>query len=140
MYGKKARVHPVGWRARDERAHPVVQDAIDKGYLTSGETYWITGLTSHDVANESRLSVGRALEHFGLARAVRVVDELGNPCWKNCADPDAPHGVSFRLSSKDSARAYIAAQSGGDPSKLKYNPYKKKGPGHFNDAGEWISH
>jgi hypothetical protein len=128
--------HPKALRPRDERAHPVVQDAYDKGYLDTGADYAIRGLASHDVANEVRLSVGRAQAHLGFSQAARVVDEAGMPCWKACADPSAPHGVTFKLWSKDGARAHVFRQSGGDPANLKFNPWQKADPALVDDHGK----
>src|ERR1700679_3193338 len=106
MDQKTPKRHPNAWVKRDERAHPVIEDAISKGYMDSEESYYVMNLPSHEVANQSRLSVTRALEHYGLAKACRVVDQEGNPCYKDCQDPAAPHGVSFVLRSKTSAREH----------------------------------
>lgn len=117
--------HPRALKQRDERAHPVVQDALDRGYLDSGQDYVIPPLPNHATANRVRISVVRALEHFNLGKAARVVDQDGNPCWHDCADPDALHSVTFRLHSKKGARAHVLQSTGGDPSKLKYNPFAR---------------
>jgi hypothetical protein len=130
--------HPNRMRPRDESAHPVVQDAIDRGYLVSGEKYHVPGLMTHDIANTARLSVGRALEHFGLSRAAWVTDADGNPCFRDCKDPSAPHGVGFQLYTKDGARAHVVRESGGDPAKLKFNPHMPRKTGRFSDDGKWI--
>jgi hypothetical protein len=117
--------HPKALRPRDERAHPVVKDAHDKGYLDTGRDYHIPGMASHDAANEARLSVQRAQTHLGFGMAARVVDGDGMPCWKDCQDPNAPHGVTFKLWSKEGARGHVFHQSQGDPGNLKYNPWKR---------------
>lgn len=122
-------------KPRDERAHPVVKEALDRGFLDTGQDFPIPGLSSHDVANEVRLSVQRAQVHLGFAMAARVVDEYGKPCWKACQDPSAPHGVTFRLWSKDQARGHVFRASQGDPSNLKYNPWKKAEPRVVDDSG-----
>ena len=125
-------------RKADTRAYPLVQDAIDKGYLESGATYMVRGLPDHATANEARLSVGRALVNSNLAKAAWVVDADGvqcNPLKTPCKDEKAPHGVGFRLISKDSGRAYIVRQSGGNPANLKWNPFDRAKPKGFNDDG-----
>lgn len=122
-------------RPRDERAHPVVQDALDKGYLDSGEVYQITGFATHDAANQARLSVNRAGQHMNVSTPCWVTDEAGESCYKACADPDAPHGVFFRLHSKDAARKHIVHVTGGDPSKLKFNPFARGSGPVVDDAG-----
>lgn len=123
-------------RQADTRAHGVVQDAIDRGFLESGEDYWIRNLPNHQVANESRLSVGRALVHFNLSRTAWVTDADGNPCYRECVDASAPHGVKFRCFSKTAGRRHIVQQAGGDPSKLKYNPFGKRKNEAFDDDGK----
>jgi hypothetical protein len=129
--------YPHAAGGRDERAHDVIQDAVDKGYLDTGRKYIVPGLPSHEAANQARMSITRGLHHFGLSPAAWVTDADGNQCGKGCSTPDAPHGAGFELHSKDSARKYIVRQTGGDPSKLKFNPYAPPRPARFNDAGEW---
>lgn len=123
-------------RPRDESAHAVIQDALDKGYLDTGTEYPIRGFASHEVANRARLSVQRGQAHLGFGMAARVVDEAGMPCWKDCQDPAAPHGVTFKLWSKNGARAHVFRQSQGDPQNLKYNPWKKAQPRLIDDQGK----
>lgn len=125
-------------RPRDERAHPVIQDAYAKGYLDTGADYPISGLASHAIANEVRLAVQRGQGHLGFAEAARVVDEDGNPCFRACQDPLAPHGVTFRLWSKDGARAHVFRQTSGDPANLKYNPWKRADPALVDDRGKAV--
>jgi hypothetical protein len=130
--------YPHASGERDERAHGVIQDAIDKGYLDTGRKYMIPGLPSHDVANETRLSLGRGLTHFGLCKSAWVADADGTPCYRDCQDPDGPHQAGFELHSKNAGRRYLVKQTGGDPTKLKWNPYSSKKPGRFSDSGKWI--
>lgn len=121
---------------RDERAHPVVNDALDRGYLDTGREYPVDGIASHDAANEARLSVKNAATHLGVSEACWVVDGAGNPCGADCQAPGTPHGIRFRLHNKNAARAYITRQSGGDPSKLKYNPFQRGEPRRIDDNGQ----
>lgn len=130
--------YPHASRARDERAHGVIQDAIDKGYLDTGQKYIVPGLRDHATANAVRQSITRGLNHFGLSPSAWVTDADGEQCYKDCKDPDAPHGAGFELHSKNQARAYLVKQTGGDPSKLKYNPYAPPRQGRFSDDGTWI--
>lgn len=116
-------------RPRDESAHPVIQQAMDQGYIGSEGAYPIDGFATHDAANRGRLAIKRGGEHLGVSAAPWVVDQYGEHCPGPCKDPNAPHGVRFRLWSKDSARQHVLTQSGGDPAKLRYNPFMKgKGP------------
>jgi hypothetical protein len=134
-----ARRYPHAAGPRDESAHGVIQDAVDKGYLDTGRKYYVGNLASHDIANEARKSITRGLAHFGLAPTAWVTDKDGNPCWKDCKAPDAPHGAGFELHSKNAARKYVVAATGGDPSKLRYNPFTPPRAGRFDDNGTWIS-
>ena len=131
--------YPHAAGARDERAHGVIQDAIDKGYLDTGQKYIVGGLPSHDIANQTRVAITRGLVHFGLAPAAWVTDQAGEQCWKDCADPDAPHGAGFELHSKNEARKHVVRQTAGDPAKLKFNPYSPPRQGRFDDNGHWNS-
>jgi hypothetical protein len=127
--------HPAAMRQRDESAHPVVEDAIERGYIDTSRIYPINGFTTHHAANEGRLSINRAGQHLGVSISSWVTDQGGEPCYRQCQDLQAPHGVHFRVWSKNSARQHVYHQSGGDPANLKYNPFaKKKGPA-VDDAG-----
>lgn len=123
---------------RDERAHPVVNDALDRGYLDTGREYPVDGIGGHDAANEARLSVKRAADHLGVSEACWVVDQAGNPCGQDCQAPGTPHGIRFRLHNQNSARAYINRQVGGDPSKLKYNPFQRGETRRIDDNGQHL--
>jgi hypothetical protein len=112
-------------RPRDESAHGVVTDAINQGYIGTDRPYPIRGIQGHEAANQARLSINRAGRHLGVSIACWVVDNDGEGCWKDCQDPQAPHGVFFRLHSKNQARGHVVASTGGDPAKLKYNPFKR---------------
>ena len=118
--------NPNRTKARDERGHPVVEDAIKRGHEASGAEYHIGPVPSHDAADEGRRIVSRALEHYGYPRAARVVDQDGNPCWKDCQDPNAPHSITFRLFRKSGARDFTFRAANGNPDNLKYNPYRRR--------------
>lgn len=134
-----AKRYPHAAGPRDETAHEVIQDAVDRGYLDTGRKYYVGDLNGHETANEARKSITRGLQHFGLAPTAWVTDQAGNPCWKACQDPDAPHGAGFELHSKNAARRHVATQTGGDPAKLKYNPFAPPRPGRFDDDGQWVA-
>jgi hypothetical protein len=123
----------------DERGHPVVRDAIDKGHVVSGEPYAVNGFAGHRAANEGRRVIRVAGEHLGVSVAAWVTDAGGNQCYRSCQDPDAPHGVQFRLFTKQSGRQHVARETGGDPGKLKYNPFVKAERRILDDHGRRIS-
>lgn len=117
--------HPQGMRERDERAHPVVQDAIDKGFLGTGRPYTVEGFTSRDAANEGRRSINNAARHLGVScrsREAEDLHELTDGTWQ----------VSFRIWPKNAGRAHIHRQAGGDPANLSYNPFAR-GQGPYRD-------
>lgn len=125
-------------READTRAHAVIADALAKGHLESSEPYFVMGLPTHDAANQARLSVGRGLVHHNFARASWVVDADQQPCnplKAPCRDPKGPHGVAFAIYAKSAARRHVYQQSGGDPQKLKYNPFAKRNTGGYDDDG-----
>lgn len=130
--------YPHAARARDERAHAVIQDAVDQGYLDSGRKYQVPGLKDHDTANQTRLSIARGLEHFGLVRAAWVTDADGGQCYTDCKDPAAPHGAAFELHSKNRGRHHIAQTTEFDPGKMKYDPRASRRTSRFDDDGKWI--
>lgn len=129
--------HPDRMQARDERAHKVIQDAADKGYLDSGKPYIIQGFPTHDAAVEAMYTLQRGLEHFGLAKSAWVTDEAGEQCYQDCKNANAPHGAGFELHSKNAARRHVVKETGGDPSKLKYNPHARRRQGRFDPDGTW---
>lgn len=128
--------HPAAMGQPDKRADPVIEDAVQQGYVDSERVYVIPGFATHSAANEGRLSVSRSAKRRNLGSPAWVADQDGQPCYKDCADPAAPHKVHFRLWSKDKARAHVFRQSGGDPSNLKYNPWKGNRNRRFSDSGE----
>lgn len=119
----------------DTRADPVIADALDTGYLDSDAVYTIPGFPDHATANEGRLSVNRSARRQNLSPGAWVTDQDGQPCYKDCQAPSAPHEVHFRLWSKDRARTHVFRQSGGDPANLKYNPWTSHRTRRFSDDG-----
>ncbi len=126
--------HPNARHPADTRADPVIDYAIDRGYLGSGEAFDIP-MPTHDAANQGRLSVNRAARRRNLSPSAWVADAQGEPCYRDCADPTAPHYTRFRLWRKDDARTHVFRTSGGDASKLKYNPWRRK-TRRYTDSGE----
>lgn len=116
------------------RADPIIARMIADGYLNSGEPFDIP-MPTHDAANEGRLSVNRSARRQNLGPAAWVADQAGERCYKDCADPAAPHYLRIRLWAKDDARTHIFRQTGGDPSKLKYNPWQR-GTKRYSDSGQ----
>jgi hypothetical protein len=125
-------------RPRDERAHPVVRDALDQGFLDTGAIYHVDGFEGHEAANEARKSVNRAGQHLNVSTPCWVVDQGGESCYKACTDQNAPHGIRFRLHSKDQARQHVVQQTGGDPSKLKFNPFARGQAPLLDDSGRRV--
>ncbi len=119
----------------DTRADPVIADALDRGYLDSDAVYTIPGLPTHDAANEGRLAVNRSARRQNLSPGAWVADDTGERCYKDCANPQAPHQVRFRLWSKDKARTHVFRQSGGNPENLKYNPWTSHRTRRYSDQG-----
>ena len=115
-------------RPRDERAHPVVRDAIDKGYLASGRPYTVPGFDSREAANEGRKSINNAGRHLGVSlrsREAEDLQELTDGTWQ----------VTFRIWPKNAGRAHIRESAGGDPANLSYNPFARgQGPDRDDDG------
>ena len=130
--------HPAALRPRETRGHAVVRDAIDRGFINSDLPYVIPPAGTHDQANEARRWIKAAGDHLGVSAAAWVTDRDGMQCWKACQNPNAPHGVRFKLWSKDEARKHVVRESGGNPANLKYNPFSRGEPRRVNDAGERI--
>jgi hypothetical protein len=127
-------------RPRDETAHPVIEQALAEGYLDTEAVYHVHGFASHAIANQARLSLNRGGHHLNVSTPSWVVDDYGEQCYRSCKDPEAPHGLAFRLFSKDSARAHVLKGSGGDPKKLKYNPFKRGQRAIIDDSGRAVQH
>lgn len=129
--------HPNAFRKADTSAYPLLEDAMAKGFIDSMEEYPVDGFAGHEAANRGRLSVGRGGKHFNVAVPCWIVDAEGKPCRYDCKDPAAPHGLRFRLHSKNIAREFIAGKAKGDPSNLKYNPFAKQ-RGKVDDNGKAV--
>jgi hypothetical protein len=105
-------------RPRDERAHPVVKDAITKGHVGTGKHYVIGGFASKHAANEGRKSINNAARHLGVScSSTEAADlqELTDGSWQ----------VRFLLFPKNEGRRHIHSQAGGDPANLAYNPFAR---------------
>jgi hypothetical protein len=118
--------HPFKQQPRDTRSHKYLEALLDQGALDSGEDNFVRELDNHNLANETRLTIRRGARHFGISAAVRVLRSDGTQCTYDCPDPDSPHDVALQLFSKEVAWRYLYQQTGGDASKLKYNPYKRR--------------
>ena len=128
--------HPNARHPADVSADPVIALAIERGYLNT-DTPFDVPMPSHDAANRGRLSINRSARRQNLSPAAWVAGEDGEPCNPKvspCQAPEGPHYVRFRLWAKDAGRVHIFRQTGGDPSKLKYNPWNR-GAAKFDDSG-----
>ena len=113
-------------RPADRRGDPYIFDAMAKGYLDSNRTYAIRGFPTHRTADQGRMSINRSARRHNLSPASWVASENGEQCGprdKDCEEPDAPHQVRFTLWSRAAAREHVFKETGGDPAKLKYNPW-----------------
>lgn len=126
---------PGTLRPADKSADPVIEDAVNRGYVDSEAVYVIPGFTSHATANNGRLAVNRSGRRLNLSPGAWVSDDAGEKCYKDCQAPDGPHQVRFRLWSKNRAREHVFRESGGDPSKLKYNPWTSHRNRPYDDSG-----
>lgn len=120
--------HPKALRPRDERAHPVVQDAIDKGFVGTGRPYPVPGFASREAANEGRKSINNAARHLGVSCRSREAEDIQQLT-------DGSYRVTFRLWAKNQGRAHIREATGGDPAKLAYNPFRRAGGAVLDDDG-----
>lgn len=114
--------HPKALRQRDERAHPVIKDAMAKGHLGTGKPYQVDGFATREAADEGRRSINNAARHLGVScssRAAEHIEQLTDGTWR----------VTFRLYPKKEGRRHVHEITGGDPSKLAYNPFQRgEGP------------
>lgn len=122
ILGGMAGRHPGAMRPRDESAHPVVQDAIDKGYVGTGRQYPVDGFASRQAANAGRKSINNAARHLGVSCSSREADHIQELT-------DGTFRVVFTLWPKSAGRAHVHRQAGGDPANLAYNPFTRgQGP------------
>jgi len=120
--------HPAGMRPRDEAAHPVIKHAIEQGYVGTGQPYVVKGFASHEAADQGRRSINNAARHLGISCSSRAADHI-------IEAPDGTFEVHFRLYPKSGGRAYVRQQTGGDPTKLAYNPFKRAERPAVDDSG-----
>ena len=120
--------HPRAMRPRDERAHPVVRDAIDKGFVGSGKYYFVQGFATREAASEGRKSVNNAARHLGVScssKEASDVEELTDGTWR----------LKFRLWAKNEGRGHVHRATRGDPANLAYNPFARaEGPAVGDDG------
>lgn len=132
-------LHPAKMRPADKRGDPYIADALAKGYLDSGQAYIIRGFPGHELAVEGRTAVNRSSRRQNIGPACWIADEAGERCGpktSDCAALDAPHQVHFKLWSKDRARDHVFRESGGDPNRLKYNPWAGR-TRRLDDSGQF---
>src|ERR1039458_6952814 len=123
--------HPNARRPRDESAHPLVQHALDNGYLSTGKPYVVPGFTSYSAANDGRNAIYNAARHLGVACSSRKAEDIHSA-------PDGTWSVHFKLYTKNEGRQYIRASTGGDPAKLAYNPFQRAAPRVLDDDGRTL--
>jgi hypothetical protein len=109
------------WKRRKE---PILdaelQAAIDHvGGQHDPATGWYatlhyTGCESRDRAKEIKRALYRSAYHLKVSLTTRIFQA-----------PDKTWTVEFTPINKQHGRDFIAKQSGGDPSKLAYNPYTR---------------
>ena len=125
--------HPNARHPADTSADPVIAKMIELGYLGSGNPFDIP-MQDHNSANRGRLAVNRSARRQNLSPGAWVADETGEACRPPCAAPGAPHYLRVKLWAKTEGRTHIFRQTGGDPAKLKYNPWARKGPRYRDDG------
>jgi len=117
------------WKSqpRDTRAHRLIERYLE-GPGADSKYQKTLKIRTHDAANDSRLSVRRGAMHYGVSAAVWVQGPDGAQCRaSDCPDPEGIHSVIFSLHTKAAARRHVAKQTGGDPAKLVYNPFRSRG-------------
>ena len=116
--------HPFKSQQRDTRCDPVVEWYLNEHGIDSGvECKYI--YPSHDVADDVRLSLRRAGNHYQVSVPAWVTNQAGESCWEDCQDPGAPHVIHFRVHSKEHGRAHQAELAGkpGGIGNWRYNPF-----------------
>ncbi len=120
--------HPQSLRPRDERAHPVIKDALAKGYLGTGQPYVVDGFATQEAADQGRRSINNAARHLGVScssRSAEHVEQLSDGTWR----------VSFTIWPKNQGRAHIASTYGHDPASMPYNPFRRAEGRMVDDSG-----
>ena len=74
-----------------------------------------TGCETRERAKEIKRALYRSARHLKVSLTTEVF-QAADKTWT----------VAFTPINKAHGRAFIAAQSGGDPSKLAYNPYARQ--------------
>lgn len=110
-----------------------MKDAIAKGYLGTGQYYVIDGFASQEVANESRRSVNCAARHLGVSCSSKEAEDVQ-------ALTDGTWRLRFRIWPKNAGRRHVHKETGGDPSKLAYNPFARAEGPVVDDYGRPIAH
>jgi len=97
-----------------------IQAAIDHadGKFNPGTGWYATldhtGCETFDRAREIKRALYRSARHLGVSLHTELIRAADNT-WT----------VRFTPISKPHGQAYVARQSGGDPSRLAYNPYHR---------------
>lgn len=120
--------HPFKSQPPDRRCDPVIEFYLNTYSADSGVECKDT-FPTHDAADDARLSLRRAGNHYGVSVSAWVTNQAGESCWEGegCQEPDAPHITHFRVHSKDRGRAH-QAELGGQPGGIgnwRYNPYAR---------------
>jgi hypothetical protein len=113
-----ARVSRHAWGPRKE---PIldhyVQASIDGGMDNEGHYSELVyaGVEDQEWAKEIRRALFRSSRYLKVALKADLEQAA-----------DGTHQIRFHAIDKARARAYIVAQAQGDPSRLAYNPYRKR--------------
>src|SRR5260221_8884003 len=97
--------HPFKAQERDERAHPLIERYLSL-HGADGTEETVDRFADHETMNGWRLSLNRGAQHFGVRPAVIVIDQHGQQCYLDCADPAAPHGVRFAFRDPEDTKDY----------------------------------
>jgi hypothetical protein len=128
--------HPFKQTPRDTRCDPVIEWYLNTYGLDSGTECRDT-FQGHDAADDIRLSLRRAGNHYGVSVAAWVTNQDGESCWEDCQDPASPHITHFKVHSKEHGRAHVADQ-GNQPGGIgnwRYNPYLRGQARHEQRRG-----
>jgi hypothetical protein len=94
-----------------------VQASIDGGMNNEGHYRELVyaGVEDLEYAKEIRRALFRSSKHMGVSLKADLEQAA-----------DGTHQIRFHAIDKAIARAHIVRISGGDPSKLAYNPYRRR--------------